>query len=253
MKIPTASILTMALLYASAVPVRAEYTLILKNGRRITVESYREEKGLLKFNGLGGEIGISKEQIQEIRKGATGAPGDLNMTAQEPSSASDGNVPPAQEGVVAPPGADQERVREENEYEARLRDLENKIKTANEHYLESVRGNASPEPMQTFSEEQLKTRQDDVSARFKDAQNNPSEPSPVKLLNPSPFTSLPPTVTEIQPAGRTVSPHETPQALTPNEQQLYNLRQRTLELERERERLLNEMKQRNLTPAASNQ
>jgi hypothetical protein len=251
MKIPTASILTAALLCAPTMPARAEYTLILKNGRRITVESYREEKGLVKFNGLGGEIGISKEQIQEIRKGATGAPGDLDMTAQEPLSPADVNVPPAEEGVVARPGADQERARDEKEYEAKLRDLENKIKAANEHYLESVRGSASPEPMQAFREEQLKTRQDDVSARFKDAQNNPSEPAPVKLLNPSPFTSLPPTVTEIQPTGRTLSPYETPQALTPNEQELYNLRQRTLELERDRERLLNEMKQRNLTPASN--
>ena len=37
----------------------AQYVLVLKNGRQITVQSYREDGTMIKFNGLGGEIGIA--------------------------------------------------------------------------------------------------------------------------------------------------------------------------------------------------
>ena len=47
----------------------AEYTFVLKNGRRITVQNYREEGGTIKFYGLGGEIGIARDQIQSIKEG----------------------------------------------------------------------------------------------------------------------------------------------------------------------------------------
>src|SRR3989338_10237411 len=49
-------------------PLFAEYTLVLKNGRRITVQSYREEGCMIKFPGMGGEIGIARDQIQSILK-----------------------------------------------------------------------------------------------------------------------------------------------------------------------------------------
>jgi hypothetical protein len=245
MKTQISSTLALALLCGLARPAGAEYTLILKNGRRITVQSYREEKGLVKFNGLGGEIGISKEQIQDIRKGGTAAPGDLNLTEVEPPPPAVGDSRnAAEEGASAKTPADEERAREEREYQAQLKDLNDRLKAAQDHYLESVRGSATPEPMQMITEDQVRARQDDVSARFKDAQNNPSDPASVKLLNPSPFTSLPPTVTEVQPEGRTVSPYEPPQTLTAREQELLNQRNQTVELERQRERLLNEMKQK---------
>jgi hypothetical protein len=54
------------------VPALADYTLILKNGRRITVETYRQEGRMIKFHALGGEIGISKDQIQSIEKTSPG-------------------------------------------------------------------------------------------------------------------------------------------------------------------------------------
>src|SRR3989338_6700826 len=49
-------------------PLYAQYTLVLKNGRRITVQSYREEGAMIKFPGMGGEIGIARDQIQTIIK-----------------------------------------------------------------------------------------------------------------------------------------------------------------------------------------
>ena len=46
--------------------VLADYTIVLKNNRRITVKNYWEESGMVKFRGLGGEIGIGKQQIHSI-------------------------------------------------------------------------------------------------------------------------------------------------------------------------------------------
>jgi hypothetical protein len=245
----------LALLFYWTLPASAEYTLILKNGRRITVQSYREEKGLIKFNGLGGEIGISKEHIQAIRRGDAVVPGDLDLTRSETPAASATDVPgAAQEGRAArAPSPEDERAREEKEYHAKFKDLTDQLKAAQDSYAESIRGTSNPDPMQLVTEEQVKARQDDVSARFKDAQNNPSEPAPVKLITPSPFTSLPPTVTEVQPSGRTLSPYESPLPLTDREQELLNLRNRAVELERERERLLNEMKQKNFSTGSLGQ
>jgi hypothetical protein len=254
MKIQISSSLAFALFCGSVIPAGAEYTLILKNGRRITVQSYREDNGVVKFNGLGGEIGIRKEQIQAIRKGEAVESGDLDLTRVEalPPAGSDAEST-AQEGAARKTSAGEERTREEQQYQGKLKELNDRLKAAQDAYAESIRGTAGEDPMQLMTEEQVRARQDDLSARFKDAQNNPSEPAPVKLLSPSPFTSLPPTATEVQPAGRTVSPFETPQTLTDREQQLLNLRNQTVELERERERLLNEMKQKNFSSGATGQ
>jgi hypothetical protein len=229
--------------------------LILKNGRRITVQSYREEKGLIKFNGLGGEIGISKDQIQTIRQGDAVVPGDLDLTRSEPPTEAANDISAvAEEGVRANiRSSEEERIREEREYQEKLKTLNDRIKAAQDSYTESIRGTAGSDPMQLMTEEQVKARQDDLTARFKDAQNNPSEPAPVKLLSPSPFSSLPPTVAEVQPGGRPASPYESPQTLTVREQELLDLRNQAVELEKERERLLNEMKQKNFSNITAGQ
>ncbi len=44
----------------------ADYTIVLKNNRRITVKNYWEESGMVKFHALGGKIGIGKRQIYSI-------------------------------------------------------------------------------------------------------------------------------------------------------------------------------------------
>lgn len=254
MKTHITSTLAFALLCFSIIPARAEYTLILKNGRRITVQTYREDNGVVKFNGLGGEIGISKEQIQAIRKGDGAEAGDLDLTRLEaPPAAGSDAASGAQASAEGKPSADHERAREEQQYQSKLKELNERLKATEDAYAESIRGSAGPDPMQLVTEEQMRARQDDLSARFKDAQNHPSEAAPVRLLDPSPFSSLPPTVTEVQPAGRTVSPYETSQTFTPREQELLELRNRAVELERERERLLNEMKQKNLSGGVGGQ
>lgn len=244
-----------ALLCSWTVPAAADYTLILKNGRRITVPSYREENDVIKFGGFSGEIGISKDQIQSIRQGDSPAPGDLNLIgSQTPTQPAASVSPSAQQGSAGlTPTPEEVRVREEKAYQEKITNLNDQLKAAQDRYSETIRGTTSADPTQLVTEEQINARQDDAVARFKDAQNNPSEPTPVKLLTPSPFTSLPPTVTEVQPTGRTVSPYESPQTFTDRQKELLDLRNQALEIEKERERLINEMKQKNLYTGPTNQ
>ena len=254
MKTKISYALAFAVIYGWPIPATAEYTLILKNGRQITVQSYREENGVIRFGGLGGEIGISKDQIQSIRQGASVTPADLDLTRGETLTKPGADTSPAQEGSVGKaPTPNDERIREEKEYQNKLNTLNEQLKAAQDRYSETIRGTASDDPTQLVTDEQIKARQDDAVARFKDAQNNPSEPAPVKLLTPSPFTSLPPTVTEVQPSGRTVSPFEASQTFTDRQKELLELRNQALEIENERERLLNEMKQKNFYTGPTNQ
>ena len=60
--------LVVALLSISFGIADAQYVVVLKNGRQLTVQNYREEGSMIKFSGLGGEIAISKDQIQTIRR-----------------------------------------------------------------------------------------------------------------------------------------------------------------------------------------
>jgi hypothetical protein len=62
-----------------ATPLLAGYTLVLKNGRRITVESYREQGSTIYFRGLGGEMGIPKDQIQAIVESGEADGTDLSI------------------------------------------------------------------------------------------------------------------------------------------------------------------------------
>ena len=70
---------------------QAQHVIVLKNGRQITVQSYREEGSTIKFNGLGGEIGLPKDQIQAILKpGQSNRPGvsisDLEASSRQPAT-----------------------------------------------------------------------------------------------------------------------------------------------------------------------
>ena len=116
----------------------ADYTLVLKNGRRITVQSYREEGRMIKFRGLGGDIGISKDQIQSIQKADPGAP-TLDQTQLQGSAA----VPQTPE---RPPTLEEEKAKEEKEYQQKLIELTGQLKAVRDRYSELLRGTTSPEP-----------------------------------------------------------------------------------------------------------
>lgn len=245
MKTQISSTLAFGLLCYWAVPAGAEYTLILKNGRRISVQSYREEKGLIKFNGMGGEIGISKDQIQAVRRGDAVAPGDLDLTRPETTSQSATDSIAAQEGTGGKtPTPEEERARDEREYQQKLIETTRRLKEVQDRYSESIRGTASPEPNLQSSEEQRAASREDTIARFRDAASNPSEPAPVKLLTPSPFSSLPPTIVENQPVARPPTSPDLP--VTETQRELSDLREQMIQFDKERARLIDEMRQKNL-------
>jgi len=96
------------------------------------------------------------------------------------------------------------------------------------------------------TEEQIKASRADVISRFRDATSNPSEPAPVRLLTPSPFSSLPPTITEERPPARAPTTYEN-LPTTEAQKEFSDLRNQAIELDKERERLINEMRQKNLS------
>ncbi len=219
-------------------PVWADYTLILKNGRRITVQSYREEGRMIKFRSLGGEIGISKDQIQSIQKADSGELTLDQRQLQGPASSSQ-----APESLKT---AEEEKAKEEREYQQKLVDITSQLKEVRDRYSELLRGTTTPEPTQLVTEEQIKASRADVVSRFRDATSNPSEPAPVRLLTPSPFSSLPPTVTEERPPARAPTTYEN-LPYTETQREFSELRNQAIELDKEREQLINEMRQKNMS------
>jgi len=218
--------------------VWADYTLILKNGRRITVQSYREEGRMIKFRSLGGDVGISKDQIQSIQKADPGEPTFDQSQFQQPASASQAPERPA--------AAEEEKAREEREYQQKLVEITSQLKEVRDRYSELLRGTTSPEPTQLVTDEQIKASRADVISRFRDATSNPSEPAPVTLLTPSPFSSLPPTVTEEYPPARAPTTYEN-LPYTETQREFSELRNQAIELDKEREKLINEMRQKNMS------
>jgi hypothetical protein len=232
------TILLLALfVHGWTVPALAEYALHLKNGRRIVVQSYREEGRMIRFHSLGGEIGISKDLIQRIEKvsyAATGQQTQLQAPAPSPQAGDQAPTP------------EEERAKEEKEYQQKLLEITSQLKEVRDRYSQLLRGTTSAEPSQLVTEEQIKASQADVISRFRDATSNPGEPAPVRLLTPSPFSSLPPTIVEEQPPARAPTTYEN---LPYNEAQkeFSELRQQANELEKEREKLINEMRQKNMS------
>lgn len=220
------------------IPALAEYALHLKNGRRIVVQSYWEEGRMIKFHGLGGEVGIGKDQIGWIEKIGHAQPNPQPTQLQAPAPS-----PQAAERLLTP---EEERAKEEKEYQQKLVELTGQLREVRDRYSQLIRGTTSPEPSQLVTEEQIKASRDDVISRFRDATSNPSEPAAVRLLTPSPFSSLPPTVTEERPPGRAPTTYEN-LPYTETQKELSDLRNQAIELDRERERLINEMRQKNMS------
>ncbi|HEV8341172.1 MAG TPA: hypothetical protein VGR30_02255 [Candidatus Binatia bacterium] len=235
----------------------ADYTLVLKNGRRIAVESYREEGGMIKFQGLGGEIGISRDQIQTIVKGGVNETQGLRLpSAAEPLSQ------PArtsqEEKTAASPGpgtnlgektlsSEEQRAREENEYRNKVLKITEELRAAMERYS-LTRGASSRDPSLLDTEEAIRARTEDLNSRLRDAQYNPAGPSDagaVRLSTPSPFTGAPPTTTELQPGGVIPRVDSPPPAYSERERELSELRNRINQLTKEREKLIEEMRQKN--------
>jgi hypothetical protein len=224
---------TMGILLFGVVPVCAEYTLVLKNGRRITVESYREEGGMIKFKGFGGEIGINRDQIEKILRGeGEGSRGMVIGEERAPPSEPPSVGETATEKGERPAGTPEtpqsseeklaeERAKEEKEYQERVKALTEQIKTLRDRYALATRGTTGPEPSAPTSEEELKARQDDLVSRLRDAQ----QAAAGSAAAPSVKTPLP--------------------GYTGKQKELSDMRNRLYQLEKERDKLIGEMKQKN--------
>jgi len=250
MKKPIVFPLATTLMICPSMAALADYTLVLKNGRQIAVQSYREENGMIKFNALGGEIGITKDQIQVIRQTGVGESGGLNVQqletisrsgAERPAPAPTSRPQPAKEKPLTP-----DEAREKEQYQQKLQSITEEIKNLRDRYAEATRGTTSAEPTLITSPEGIKTLQEAATSRRLDSLYNPVDPGQLKLLTPSPFTTHAQTYTEVSATPDTEARFSTPlPAYTEKEKELSVLRNQTLELETQREKLIEEMRQKN--------
>ncbi len=237
-------------------PARADYTLLLKNGRRITVQSYRDEGNVIKFRGLGGEIGIGKDQIQSIEK--SGESIGIGSIASESGGApkgSDAGGTAPQEGAAPPQpvekqlSPEEERAKEEKEYQQRLSSMTQQLIDARNRYAEATRGTSGSDPSLLSDPEAIKVLNDDAAARSLDAQTRPVDPGTVRLLTPSPFSTLPPSPTEYPLAypPQVATPYDIAPTYTARQKELSDLRTQAIQLEQDRKKLIEEMKEKNFS------
>lgn len=220
-----------AVVFGSVTPLFADYTLILKNGRTITVEAYKEEGGMIIFSSYGGEISIAKENVQSIipaegRVGRTDlpeveyVPGETGVAAPDQETvARPSEVPPlaTKEKVLTPEEIrTEERAKEEREYQKRVKEVTVRLKALMNRYSLATRGKTGPEPSLLDSPEAIRARTADLNSRLKDAARRPagfSDRGDVRLKRPSPFTGAPPTIIDLKPGRITKRVRPPPNSL----------------------------------------
>jgi hypothetical protein len=226
--------LVVALLSMSFGIAAAQYVVVLKNGRQLTVQNYREEGSMIKFSGLGGEIAISKDQIQTIRRAeASESAGSRSLSfddrpGKNPPEPTPTPVAPLETKPPATVPIQQQqakqRAAEAKAYEDRLKDLTAQLKELRDRYSLMTRGNKGPEPSFFTTEEAFKGQQDDLLSRLRDAQNK-AQGLPTGSAASSPQFSL-----------------DAPPAYTERQRELSDLRARISQVENERQRVIDEMR-----------
>jgi hypothetical protein len=160
----------------------ADYTLVLKNGRRIAVESYREEGGMIKFQGLGGEIGIAKDQVQTILKGGekdSGAlfvpkAGDLpgGATKDELATVPVRSEKGREKGEKPEPSLEDYRVKEGLEYQSKLRKMTNDLNALQTRYL-SAKAGYGPDGTAPSAGQAMEAWTAELTSKLKDGDKRP--------------------------------------------------------------------------------
>lgn len=224
------SVAILAIVAGSAGLVSAQYVVVLKNGRQLTVQSYRDEGSTVKIQGLGGELGIPKEQILSISKSGAGDRPGLNIGNLESASRSAPvTTPPAPSAPSAGPagnsGAADGRVSgvtdEEKEYRRRLSEVTLKLEAARKRYLDaSSAGNTGAD----FSKDGMKAWTADLTSRIQDSQKAGGGPASTPLTQPPPYP------------------------YTPKGKELSEMRMEIDALEKARNDLIQEMKSKNIEP-----
>ncbi len=253
-------------LLCCSVSLYADYTIVLKNGGRITVKSYQEESGMVKFDGLGGEIGIARQQIQSILQASETEPQGIVIAAIK-------NSPSAPEAMVnlltseeklrqvpASPNVRRFELKDKEEKEdQKMLDVNTgAIKSRTELYQLITRGTINPKTGLLETLKALQERINDLNSRLKDFQRNAvrtGRPGVVKLITNSTFAGRR-RIIELHPErvvrpGRVnVRPFLTRRAgdllpgYSPGERELSNLRNQLHQLYERRKRLIQDMKQK---------
>jgi hypothetical protein len=215
----------------------AQYVLVLKNGRQITVQSYREDGPVIRFSGLSGEAAISKDQVQSIRRAdeserkAISAVPESSNVAPTPSpstrTSDSAQTKPAPAHVPEIGATGSERADEERAYQRKLKELTEQLKELRDRYALLTRGNTGPEPKLFTTEEEFRGHQEDLLSRLRDAQyRSQGLPSGANATSPPFSLNAPPPYSEKQ-------------------KELSELRKRITDIENDRQRLIDEMKAKN--------
>jgi hypothetical protein len=227
-----------AAIVLSNLPAFADYTIVLKNGRRFNVQNFREEAGIVKLHGFGGEISIPKNQIQTI-KPAVGAQSPTEAPPRYAASVPENRVPalertntasqrPADNASSEEKEITKPNVTEEEAYRQRIKKIDDQLKELRGRYATETRGNAGVDPFLFTTEEAFRGHQEDLLSRLRDAQYKAQGlPSGGDAQSP-PFSTNP------------------PPAYTEKEKLLSDLRKQITELESERERVIAEMKRNHM-------
>jgi hypothetical protein len=215
MKIHLGLTLIGALIVASAPAALADYTVTLKNGRQITVRSYYEDGQMIKFYGLGGEIGLSKDQILSIRKSSEDDRRSLSLPSSAGTNSQSSGAAPSSPGTPqaeSRSSTNPERASvddassEDQELQKRLQETSEQLELAKQRYFYATQGGSSST---NVSNEGLKAWAADLSSRIKDSQNAPAS------------------------------------EYTPKMKELSDLRKQVDKLQKERNELLEEIKRKN--------
>ena len=132
----------------------------------------------------------------------------------------------------------EERAKEENKYQKRVREITAQIKTLMDRYSLATGRGAGPEPSLLNSEEAIKGRTADLMSRLRDRQYNPAGPSRVELFTGGSKTR------ELRRGVVRPRVRVPPPAYSAKEKELSSLRAQTNQLRAERERLIQEMRRK---------
>jgi len=272
-----------AVVFGSVTPLFADYTLILKNGRTITVEAYKEEGGMIIFSSYGGEIGIAREEVESIIPAVEGMGTSRTLPPVEEAPGEAAKAGPGEE-QVARPGKEQaiedkkeeplatkekvltpqeikaaERAEEEKEYQRRIVQLTHQIKALEDSYAKARRGGQKGGNTAgvciTNCEEFTKAQAADLNSRLKDRLHDPARArgsAIVKTKTRSPFAGAPPRISEfraseIKPAPRVSVPLP---PYTKKEWKFSKLKRNIGRLHEKRDRLIQEMRDRNFNTSS---
>ncbi len=227
---------------ALPLPAGAQYVIVLKNGRQIHVQNYREDGAMIKFSGLGGEIGIAKDQVQSIRRAGESAADSSGLALDRLPAAPAVSPAPAARPAdqpqarapasASPETAKQKAAEEEKAYREKVKDLNLRLKDLRERYALITRGNRGNEPQFFTTEEAFQGHQDDLLSRLRDAQNRQQGLATGAAAGSPPFSLDP------------------PPAYSGKQKELSDLRAEIARLESERQSLIDEMKAKNFDTAA---